>query len=238
MSEKKRITDLPEASNLYNSDVFVIDSEESEQTAKISLKQLTSSIIDQIDFDSFKTKILNSIYPVGSVYITFESNDPSEIFGGTWELVKDQFLLASGDSHLLGETGGTENVKLTANECGLRTHTHSFTTPTVIVGSHTHGAGADGERLLSYNYSTTKAGVGEIAVSKASSGSYVTPYINTTKGDWVGRDYTSASTVSVTLNGGSVNEAIPNTGSSDGEAINAHENMPPYIVVNVWRRTA
>ena len=40
----------------------------------------------------------SKLYPVGSVYISFNSADPSTLFGGTWQRLKDTFLLASGDT--------------------------------------------------------------------------------------------------------------------------------------------
>ena len=36
--------------------------------------------------------ILDIIYPVGNIYITNINNDPSSLFGGTWELVKKEFI--------------------------------------------------------------------------------------------------------------------------------------------------
>ena len=40
----------------------------------------------------------SKLYPVGSVYISFNSADPSTLFGGTWTRLKDTFLLANGDT--------------------------------------------------------------------------------------------------------------------------------------------
>lgn len=45
-------------------------------------------------------------HPVGSYYWSSESTDPSTLFGGTWEQVKDRFVLAAGDSYAVGATGG------------------------------------------------------------------------------------------------------------------------------------
>ena len=43
-------------------------------------------------------EILNIIYPVGSIYMSTNSTNPSTLFGGTWKQIKDRFLLACGDS--------------------------------------------------------------------------------------------------------------------------------------------
>lgn len=47
-----------------------------------------------------------SMYPIGSIYRSVKSTDPSELFGGTWELLKDVFLMAAGDKYAAGSTGG------------------------------------------------------------------------------------------------------------------------------------
>ena len=72
------------------------------------------------------------VYPIGSIYLSVGDVDPSEVFGGAWERIKDKFLLASGDTYEEGTTGGAETHSgtsgshvLTADE--LPSHTHSVT---------------------------------------------------------------------------------------------------------------
>lgn len=55
-------------------------------------------------------------HPVGSYYWSSESTDPSALFGGTWEQVKDRFVLAAGDSYAVGATGGEAIHTLSLNE--------------------------------------------------------------------------------------------------------------------------
>lgn len=47
-----------------------------------------------------KETLLETFYPVGSVYITINSDiDPNTTFGGTWELLQDgRFLEATTDT--------------------------------------------------------------------------------------------------------------------------------------------
>lgn len=47
------------------------------------------------------------IFPVGSIYISVNNTNPGTIFGGTWEQIKDKFLLCSGDTYGNGSTGGS-----------------------------------------------------------------------------------------------------------------------------------
>ena len=50
--------------------------------------------------------LLDWLHPVGSIYQSTDSTDPSTLFGGTWERIKDRFLLAAGDTFAAGKTGG------------------------------------------------------------------------------------------------------------------------------------
>ena len=46
------------------------------------------------------------IYPVGSLYLSAVDTDPGVLFGGTWERIRDRFLLAAGTAYGAGTTGG------------------------------------------------------------------------------------------------------------------------------------
>lgn len=61
-------------------------------------------------------------YPVGSIYLSVNSTNPSTIFGGTWEQIKDRFLLACGSTYSNGSTGGESSHKLTIDE--MPSHNH------------------------------------------------------------------------------------------------------------------
>lgn len=79
--------------------------------------------------DASSTKLVDMIYPVGSIYMTTDATfDPSATFGGTWTQIKDVFLLASGDTYTSGDTGGSATHTLTANEIPSHTHTIPYTT--------------------------------------------------------------------------------------------------------------
>lgn len=59
--------------------------------------------------------IFDMIYPVGSIYMSINSTSPSALFGGTWEQIKERFLLGADSSqykHLCEERASfTLNVK-------------------------------------------------------------------------------------------------------------------------------
>lgn len=51
--------------------------------------------------------LLDKIYPVGCIYQSTSSTSPAELFGGTWEQIKDRFILAAGDTYAAGSAGGS-----------------------------------------------------------------------------------------------------------------------------------
>lgn len=62
--------------------------------------------------DPILKRFFDLVYPVGSVYISYNSTSPATLFGGTWVQIKDKFLLASGSNHSVRSTGGNEKVTL------------------------------------------------------------------------------------------------------------------------------
>jgi hypothetical protein len=67
---------------------------------------------------------LDWVYPVGSIYMSTNSVNPSILFGGTWEQISGQFLLGAGNGYTAGSTGGEATHTLLASEMPL--HAHSF----------------------------------------------------------------------------------------------------------------
>ena len=61
---------------------------------------------DGLDFDK--------IYPIGSIYISASGTNPHDLFGGTWEQLRDRFLLGCGSKEN-GTIGGEENHALSDN---------------------------------------------------------------------------------------------------------------------------
>ena len=101
------------------------------------------------------------LYPVGSVYISFNPTSPQTLFGGTWQRLKDRMLMASGDSYAPNTTGGSATKTIgvtnlpahnhTVNSAGSHNHTastgesglHNHTASTGGAGSHTHTASSN-----------------------------------------------------------------------------------------------
>ena len=138
------------------------------------------------EIDSLLNEYFLRIYPIGAIYMSLVSTNPSTLFGGTWEQLSGQFLLASSSTHTAGSTGGSETVTLTIDQ----------------MPSHSH-------KPL---YMDT------------------TSYKLRNRGNFGGGSYSSA----VTTEGTSDNNIFTaNTGGGK-----AHNNMPPYLAVYMWKRTA
>lgn len=136
------------------------------------------------------TELLNMVYPIGALYVSESATSPAELFGGTWERLKDRFLLAASATYSAGTTGGAKSVILGINN--LPSHAHNV--------------------ILSRDSSAL---------------------------------YTRDGIVQAQVTGGWHRGVTSNPTSNDGTVITdytgeskAHENMPPYLAVYMWKRTA
>jgi len=151
----------------------------------------------------------NQIYPVGSIYLSVNSTNPKTYFGGTWEQIKDRFLLAAGNTYSAGSTGGSASIQ---------SHTHSIPSlsgTAASAGAHTH--------IVSKRTTTYAAGTQTNYRAIASPTSVKADYTENCVSESAG-----AHTRSVSVNGGTTGSA----GSGNAG------NMPPYLTVYVWKRTA
>lgn len=123
--------------------------------------------------------ILNLVYPVGSIYLSTVDSSPGLFIGGSWERLKDTFLLGAGDTYTAGDTGGEATHTLTVNE--IPSHRHY--TNLFKAGQAMNG----------------QSSVFDFYVQQAGTTNYYTSY----------------------------------EGNSQ-----AHNNMPPYTVVYMWKRIA
>ncbi len=69
---------------------------------------------DKMDFERFIEQIKLACYPVGSYYWSSRDTSPDTLFGGSWERVKDRFILACGDETQADVLGGKSQLKLSA----------------------------------------------------------------------------------------------------------------------------
>ena len=124
--------------------------------------------------------LLDFIYPVGSVYISYSHNSPSLMFGGTWVRIENAFLWGTTSGGIIGKTGGEAEHTLTLDE--LPSHSHN------VEAALTGGGSMTANNKIRYSNENTGY-LGNIATKNAGGGA-------------------------------------------------AHNNMPPYVQVSIWRRTA
>ena len=61
-------------------------------------------------------EIIDMVYPVGAIYISVNSTNPTTLFGGTWQQLTDTFLYASTTADApVNETADTAAQNMTAN---------------------------------------------------------------------------------------------------------------------------
>ena len=175
------------------------------------------------DYDS----IFNLIYPVGSIYMSANNVSPALLFGGTWEQIQDRFLLAAGSSYSAGSTGGSANASLPA-------HTHTVSGTAASGGAHTHTvsgtAASNGAHTHSMNKLWSNGSGKETAYTMQSNRTLTT------------RNTASAGAHTHTVSGtaasnGAHTHTVSGTAASQGVDA-AGKNMPPYLAVYMWKRTA
>lgn len=253
---QKEIRELPLQEVIYDDDLFALDSDESNQTGKITYKQLLDKIrsdifseiqeiIDDVDeqgehdqeqdqkISEMNTALLNicdKVYPVGSIYISLDSKDPTEIFGGEWQRIEDRFLFALGNTEKYGALGhpdGNSEVTLSAAQSGVQAHSHTFTYTSITGGSTTTGAAGAHKHWIQGDNDTIKSGSNYMRPKGWGNGK--TTYAYDTSTSETHSHSVPAHTHS--LNGATVANA---TAKSATSPVNI---MPPYVIVNVWKRT-
>ena len=155
-----------------------------------------------------------SLYPVGSIYLSMDAAfNPSTVFGGTWQKIENAFLLGSG-TRAVGASGGEENVTLNTDQ--MPSHSHSASS-----------YGANTSRITGVSSTQTTSYSNSIGIpASGGSGWMVTGEESRGAPDQV-IAFTSA------YESHSHGIIVNNSGGNG-----AHNNMPPYLVVNIWQRTA
>lgn len=82
---------------------------------------------------TFQANLINLVYPVGSIYMSVNNVSPQTFLGGTWEQIKDRFLLSAGDTYSSGSIGGEANHTLTTEE--LASHNHGWSKRYMMVSN-------------------------------------------------------------------------------------------------------
>ena len=174
----KKITDVAEGTT---ADTLFIKS--GSDIKQISMANLLTQIYPDIEIATLKKQM-----PIGYVFAWSQTSGSgvdlstaekvADHYGfGTWEQIKDRFLLGAGDDYEVGATGGEAAHTLTVDE--MPSHSHKY-------GSSQQDSDPDTSGSHGYKWS---------AINNSQT-------TNTTGGN------------------------------------SAHNNMPPYFTVYIWRRIA
>ena len=123
----KKITDLTELTEVASDDYLEIVDTSANASKKISYGNLIAGGVSLLD-----------VYPIGSIYISTASTNPSTFFGGTWVAYSQGRVLVgkatSGTFATAGATGGEETHSLTVAELASHSHTTEAHTHAVPLG--------------------------------------------------------------------------------------------------------
>lgn len=173
---------------------------------------------------NYVTTIIGKTRPIGSLYFTEGTEDPTTTFGGTWvKYAAGRVIVGAGvgadtvttKTFVNGETGGEYNHTLSITE--LTPHSHTSGTLTANTsGKHRHNY-TDDDNVASNFTSAGVEYVQGLNGGGSDGGGHQCWYRTSESGD----------------------HTHPITGST-GQAGggNGHNNIQPYITVNIWKRTA
>lgn len=170
----------------------------------------------EAEIAQMETNYLDYMYPVGSIYMSVGNTSPAVLFGGTWAKIEGQFLLASSNSHENGTTGGAETKNYTPAGT-VQGHTLTGTE----MPNHSHGE-------TTFYHGTTGSPTETYKIQEASSGTANYSYKSNAK---TGNMYDDDAGGVAVVGGNPHSHGFQGTQAS----INV---MPPYLAVNVWKRTA
>ena len=175
---------------------------------KVSEKDKTLEIADSWELEVHGKKLIDYIYPIGSIYLSVNSTSPATLFGGSWTQLKDRFLLGAGSTYSSGATGGAATHKLSVVE--MPSHAHD----TPFFNNMTNNGEMKSDFIGVFGKGVT-----------ASQALKDTGQTSTMEMWWINQTNTAEG-----------NEWAYLT-SAKGSG-SAHNNMPPYLVVYMWKRTA
>lgn len=173
--------------------------------------------------------LLNNIYPVGSIYMSVNSTNPGTLFGGTWTQIQDTFLLAAGSTYTAGGTGGSDKH--------THTYAHTHTTPATTTDSHTLTV----TEIPSHEHQIKQRQQWYSADVVVNSGSGTIYSWKSSTGGTTSASYKyGGNDVGATGgDGGHTHGQVATTTDSQSTSTTSSEsNLPPYLAVYVWKRTA
>lgn len=195
------------------------------------------------------THSVTTVWPVGAVFITEVAGNPASAphsLPGTWTQITGQFIVAAGSTFTAGSTGGGTSHTHVATFSSTGSHTHT-SADTSSSGSHSHTGNTTGSSSFSHNnHPTTSSGSGgsDVVAADPTGSSYVVPKASHTH---LSGTSTSTSHTHATGSTGTDGAHVHTVSAVDSEASHDHTstiasaaniNLPAYLVVYMWYRSA
>ena len=168
--------------------------------------------------------VVDALYPVGALKFSANNVNPGTYLAGTtWAAWGPGRVLVGFDSgqtefDTAEETGGAKTHQLTTNEMPSHTHVQDAHTHVQNAHTHTQDAHSHGQQIRNTGTAGTAGTQGGSAANNATAGTTATATA------------VNQSTTAVNQNATAVNQS---TGGGQ-----PHNNMPPYIVGFMFKRTA
>lgn len=170
VSQLDAMTTIENADLLYGVDVDDLTHSPEGTSKKFTKQNLLKEINSRAgDIESAVANILNLVYPVGTIYETTSTDLDTTTkmgnhFGGTWEAYGEGKVLVAKSSDTefdtIGETGGAKTHTLTANQSGIKGHSHRAGTLSGYLGGTTAtvAQAGSGSAVFVPNRRTTETG--------------------------------------------------------------------------------
>lgn len=214
--------------------------------------QLEGYVDDAIASQPPSTDVdIDQVYPVGSIYMSMSATSPSSLFGGTWERIQGRFLMASNSSYDAGDTGGSNDAIVVTHSHSASAENNGSHSHTISGGAHSHtgdvlSGGSSHTHAINYSWNAGNASTGSdwrIVIQDKNNGAG-SPGTQTDASRGIGNSGSHTHTLSVDQSY-SHSHSMTSSGSH-GHNVNVfnagssgtNKNMPSFIAVNVWQRTA
>lgn len=199
--------------------VVVTDSSGINAVSTVTSQELTDIPVIIASLQSQISNLWKTIYPIGSIYLSVSSINPSVLFGGTWEQIQDKFMLAAGTTYPAGTSGGNASHvhSSAAHSHTIAAHTHTSAPHTHSVNAHSHTSAAHTHGIASHNH-TLSAGY---AMLRGSTGYLY--FRQSTSASWIDNQKISGTVSTSSITQGT---AVELGGQTDGLGLTSNSTTP------------
>lgn len=206
-----------------------------------------SEKIKEIKVEYEKLGLLNK-YPVGSIYMSIYSTDPSELFGGKWErYAQGRTIIGTGSNGVTSYTNGSigGNSKATFTLSNLPSHTHTLVakgsvTSTFTGKSVTTSSNGSHDHIMDAYRCSVENDVDDYALDNQSTAFGGRIFVDTSRiGAYRNTSSQGSHTHTITPKGSVTSTFKGNKGTTSSVGGNSSFSVQnPYIVTYVWKRVA